>query len=217
MNNSDHSWGQPAGEAAPLPRWTPPTGAESSSTVLPPSPARGTGPRRKRSALTSRPAVGAVAGIVGLVLGLGLSAGDTDAAKDDAQAAAKTKIAQFRDQTQQQVEEQVAQQVADAKSTMADGQKAAVDAAVAKAVAEEKSRQTTVVEQAVAEAVRKTKAEAEPAKAVPKAVVEKDPNDPRFGTCGDANAAGYGDYRQGVDAEYDWYQDRDGDGVVCET
>ncbi|WP_433517151.1 thermonuclease family protein [Nonomuraea sp. CA-143628] len=41
-------------------------------------------------------------------------------------------------------------------------------------------------------------------------------NDQRFRTCGEANAAGYGPYRKGVDPEYAWYQDRDGDGVVCE-
>jgi uncharacterized membrane protein YhaH (DUF805 family) len=40
--------------------------------------------------------------------------------------------------------------------------------------------------------------------------------DPRFRTCGDANAAGYGDYISGVDPEYDWYMDRDRDGIVCE-
>ena len=40
--------------------------------------------------------------------------------------------------------------------------------------------------------------------------------DPRFGTCGDAIAAGYGPYVRSVDPEYDWYTDRDGDGVVCE-
>ena len=40
--------------------------------------------------------------------------------------------------------------------------------------------------------------------------------DPRFGTCREANAAGYGPYRAGVDPEYDWYQDRDHDGLVCE-
>ncbi|MEV6301635.1 excalibur calcium-binding domain-containing protein [Actinoplanes sp. NPDC051861] len=40
--------------------------------------------------------------------------------------------------------------------------------------------------------------------------------DPRFRTCGAANDAGYGPYVQGKDPEYDWYQDRDGDGVVCE-
>nr|WP_284290447.1 excalibur calcium-binding domain-containing protein [Angustibacter aerolatus] len=40
--------------------------------------------------------------------------------------------------------------------------------------------------------------------------------DPRYRTCGDANDAGYGPYTEGVDPEYDWYQDRDGDGVDCE-
>jgi hypothetical protein len=40
---------------------------------------------------------------------------------------------------------------------------------------------------------------------------------PHFGTCREANAAGYGPYRSGVDPEYDWYTDRDHDGVVCET
>jgi hypothetical protein len=40
--------------------------------------------------------------------------------------------------------------------------------------------------------------------------------DPRFRTCGAANDAGFGDYVRGVDPEYDWYQDRDSDGVVCE-
>ncbi|SNY75762.1 excalibur calcium-binding domain-containing protein, partial [Paractinoplanes atraurantiacus] len=40
--------------------------------------------------------------------------------------------------------------------------------------------------------------------------------DPRYATCTKAKAAGYGPYYQGQDPEYDWYQDRDHDGVVCE-
>ncbi|RKN37678.1 excalibur calcium-binding domain-containing protein [Micromonospora endolithica] len=40
--------------------------------------------------------------------------------------------------------------------------------------------------------------------------------DPRFDTCKEANANGYGPYVEGEDPEYDWYQDRDGDGIVCE-
>ncbi|MGN6600401.1 MAG: excalibur calcium-binding domain-containing protein, partial [Actinomycetes bacterium] len=40
--------------------------------------------------------------------------------------------------------------------------------------------------------------------------------DPDMGTCKAAKAAGYGPYYEGRDPEYDWYQDRDHDGVVCE-
>lgn len=64
---------------------------------------------------------------------------------------------------------------------------------------------------------------AAPAPAVapaPAAVVEAPPaastNDPEFGTCKAAIAAGYGNYVRGKDPEYEWYNDRDGDGVVCE-
>jgi hypothetical protein len=40
--------------------------------------------------------------------------------------------------------------------------------------------------------------------------------DARYPYCSDAIAAGLGPYRQGVDPEYDWYRDGDGDGLVCE-
>jgi hypothetical protein len=40
--------------------------------------------------------------------------------------------------------------------------------------------------------------------------------DPQFDTCGEANDAGYGPYYMGKDPEYDWYYDRDDDGIVCE-
>jgi hypothetical protein len=40
--------------------------------------------------------------------------------------------------------------------------------------------------------------------------------DPRFSTCKEAKAAGYGPYRRGVDPEYQWYRDGDGDGITCE-
>ncbi|HEX5331481.1 MAG TPA: excalibur calcium-binding domain-containing protein [Cellulomonas sp.] len=64
---------------------------------------------------------------------------------------------------------------------------------------------------------------AAPAPAVvpaPAAVVEAPPaaltNDPEFATCKAAIAAGYGNYVRDKDPEYEWYNDRDGDGVVCE-
>lgn len=40
--------------------------------------------------------------------------------------------------------------------------------------------------------------------------------DPNYGTCKEAKAHGAGPYHRGRDPEYDYYQDRDGDGVVCE-
>jgi len=40
--------------------------------------------------------------------------------------------------------------------------------------------------------------------------------DPRFGTCKEAKARGYGPYYSDFDPEYDWYRDADSDGVVCE-
>ena len=40
--------------------------------------------------------------------------------------------------------------------------------------------------------------------------------DPRFPYCTNAIAAGLGPYRKGVDPEYAWYRDGDGDGLVCE-
>lgn len=43
-----------------------------------------------------------------------------------------------------------------------------------------------------------------------------DSQDPRFSSCAKAKEAGYGPYTKGVDVEYDWYRDGDGDGTVCE-
>ncbi len=40
--------------------------------------------------------------------------------------------------------------------------------------------------------------------------------DPRYGTCKEAKAHGYGPYVKGVDPEYYWYRDADSDGIVCE-
>lgn len=40
--------------------------------------------------------------------------------------------------------------------------------------------------------------------------------DPLFSTCREAISAGYGPYYSGYDVEYEWYIDRDSDGIVCE-
>ena len=42
-------------------------------------------------------------------------------------------------------------------------------------------------------------------------------DDPRFDTCAKATAKGYGPYRKGRDAEYEWYRDGDKDGTVCDS
>ena len=39
--------------------------------------------------------------------------------------------------------------------------------------------------------------------------------DPRLPSCASVRAAGLGPYREGRDAEYGWYADPDGDGMVC--
>ncbi len=42
-------------------------------------------------------------------------------------------------------------------------------------------------------------------------------SDPTFDYCYEANDAGYGPYYQGTNPEYPWYDDADGDGIVCDT
>lgn len=41
-------------------------------------------------------------------------------------------------------------------------------------------------------------------------------SDPQFDTCEEAINNGYGPYVNGIDYEYSWYRDGDGDGIVCE-
>jgi hypothetical protein len=40
--------------------------------------------------------------------------------------------------------------------------------------------------------------------------------DPQFSYCYEAKSHGYGPYIRGIDPEYSWYRDGDGDGTVCE-
>jgi len=64
-----------------------------------------------------------------------------------------------------------------------------------------------------------TKAPTPPSTQAPATIPQVRPalatSDPRFGTCKEAKAHGYGPYRSD-DPEYSWYQDRDHDGIVCE-
>jgi len=164
--------------------------------------------KAKRSRWLGKTSIGVASGLAGLVIGLA-SAGDTEAAKDEAKAeankAAQAKIALIRDQTDERVDE--------AKQEALANEQEAIDEAVTAAVDEEKARRSKLIKQAVAEAVKETKADLKTS-AEPKTLVSQ--TDPRFDTCGAANAAGYGNYRRGSDPEYEWYDDRDNDGVVCE-
>lgn len=38
----------------------------------------------------------------------------------------------------------------------------------------------------------------------------------RYSSCAEAKAVGEGRYQQGIDPQYEWYQDGDGDGIACE-
>ncbi|WAS90762.1 GmrSD restriction endonuclease domain-containing protein [Nannocystis punicea] len=60
------------------------------------------------------------------------------------------------------------------------------------------------------EAAERPAAPAKPAPAPSRSV------DPDYGSCKEAKRHGAGPYRRGVDPEYAYYRDADGDGVVCE-
>lgn len=172
----------------------------------PPVPPVGTLESAKRSWWTGRPAVGVVALLIGLGIG-SAGGGDTEAVKDQAEKDAQAKIARIQGEAEELVD--------DVKEDALGAQEEAVDDAVAAAVAKEKARRTTLIDKAVTAAVKETKADLKAATPTePKTLVSS--TDPRFDTCGAANAAGYGNYRRGSDVEYGWYQDRDNDGVVCE-
>lgn len=95
-----------------------------------------------------------------------------------------------------------------AKAAAARQQAAAAKRAAAQKAAQEKAAQKKAAQKKAA-AARAKREQAAAAKAAAA-------SDPLFGTCGEANDAGYGNYHAGVDPEYSNYQDRDGDGVVCE-
>lgn len=180
----------------------------------------------------TRAKVGTVAGICGLLVGLGggagassqpesqpdkeesaVSAADLDAAVDNA-----------TDELEQDLEEQADDLDEQAKAL--DEQAEEVKAAEAKLKAAQqglaayKKKAATAQKKAVARAIASERAKAPaPLEEAPtvQQPVDAPSTDPQFGTCGEANDNGYGPYRSGVDPEYDWYDDRDDDGIVCES
>lgn len=180
--------------------------------------------------LKTRTSVGVICGLLGLMIGASGSVdegNDKDADRisalsdkletlqhnsDKLQAAAVTSVDQ--ETAEAAVADAVEEAVAEAESDAAKAQRQAVKAATAKVRAQERKK----ADRRVAEVRALT---AVPKQATPQQSTPKPPpapsTDPRFGTCSEANDAGYGPYRRGVDAEYSWYIDRDGDGIVCES
>lgn len=188
-------------------------------------------PRGTRTFWT-RTKVGSAAGLAGLVLGLGFS-GSTDG-EDARQAAAQmpalsqsdlnAAVAEVTETYESRLEEQASE--ANGAATQAEQQakreqRQAVKAAVAKARREERARAATALKkarQAADEAIEQAQSAPAPqAPAAPQPLASSGGTDPQFNYCYEANDRGYGPYYQGEDPEYDWYDDADNDGVVCET
>jgi type IV secretory pathway VirB10-like protein len=125
----------------------------------------------------------------------------TTAQEDADRAAAEQRAAEERAAEEQAEADRIAAQAA------ADEAAAQLDATARAAARQAAADQAAA--QAAAEAVARE--EAERLDAQDAAV------DPRYPSCTEATAHGYGHYVSGVDAEYGWYRDTDADGVVCEV
>lgn len=170
----------------------------------------------------TRPKVGAVTGVVGLIFGLSLGTpteadpatndsesftqADIDAAVEDATSELDERL-----QAKEAVLEQQEARAAKAEAKAQRQQARAVKNAIAKTRREERARAAKQVAAARQEATQEAQKNAAPQP------LASTGTDPQFSYCYEANDAGYGPYYQGQDPEYDWYDDADGDGVVCES
>lgn len=167
----------------------------------------------------TRTKVGAVAGIAGLLIGIaggGGSEAETPSAADDSSEIADVQAdldeaLESRDDLSEQLGALQEDTAADSKAAAqaaSRAQKKAVKAAIAKTRREEQKKTAAAV-QAAKDEMASSSQTITPLASTPS-------TDPRFSYCYEANDAGYGPYYQGQDPEYAWYDDRDGDGIVCE-
>ena len=173
----------------------------------------------------SRPKVGVVALVVGMSIGVASEGAETERPKTS-QAAPDTSEADLEEAVEQnaELEDQLTDERAEADAALqevqqdADAtQREAVAAAVAKVRKQERRKTAAAVRAATAAAAPPAPPAPKPANSVPVPLVSNGAaTDPRFSYCYEANDAGFGPYQRGQDPEYDWYDDRDGDGVVCE-
>lgn len=157
----------------------------------------------------TKPKIATASAIIGVIVGASMGGQGNDDAVAEAEKDARALVQ--RAETKAGIEVRNAKSMAAAQADLAEA--VTVKAAVSRAVAKEKAKRKRLIAKAVDKAVDKAKASAPEPRTLAAA---PEATDPRFDTCGEANAAGYGNYRQGSDPEYDWYQDRDGDGSVCE-
>lgn len=174
----------------------------------------------------TRTKVGIASGLLGLALGAGGASGeeppkeeagpDTETVQamvDEAVAEETSELEDRLESTEEEVEE-AEQQLERAEQQVERVQAKAEQAqrqAVRKAVTQERQRLASLAPAPAAAP------EPAPEPEVQTFVGSGAGTDPQFGTCGEANDNGFGPYTNGVDPEYDWYDDRDGDGVVCES
>lgn len=181
----------------------------------------------------SRAKVGAVAGAAGLIVGIAVSAASGSEPASDrpapaAKAPAKVEIQASIDDAVAAAEERFNQKLGNAheraeqrltvvRERAATTQRQAVARAVAKvrATDQEKLRQAVAAARAQARA-QAVKAQSQAAAAPSTSSSGSGGTDPRFNYCYEANDAGYGPYFRGQDPEYNWYEDADNDGEVCE-
>jgi hypothetical protein len=168
-----------------------------------------------------------VAGLAGLVIGLLVAAGGS-ASPEEPAAADDPPVAEGVDVSDEEIADEVADAVVDETARMQDKleqQKAKAKARLEDAKARAERAEQLAIRRAVAQVRAKERAKAARAVAAAQAEAEDQApvpftsgggTDPRFSYCYEANDAGYGPYYQGQDPEYDWYDDADGDGVVCE-
>lgn len=165
------------------------------------------------------------AGVGGLVIGLIAASGGT-ANTEEPSTSQAVDVAPVVEPADVDLDQAVDQAVSDEHARMEDKlaqQRASAQDRLANARARAANAQRRAVRQAVthtrsverakaARAVRAARAQAQ----APVPVTSSGGTDPMFDYCYEANDAGYGPYFQGQDPEYDWYDDADHDGEVCE-
>lgn len=160
----------------------------------------------------TRAKVGVACGVLGLILGAAAASGDSG---DPSEPTGAADVNQAVDEATADLEQELADSEA-ALRDQAEQAEADLEEALATAKREAKAAQRKAVAKAVA-AEKSREAASQTAPGINTFAGSTRKLDPRFSACYKANDAGYGPYLRGIDPEYDWYDDRDNDGLVCET